>query len=95
MRAPWALPLECPFNYLHVPAAKVVAENGKSPPGHLLSRLSQCSPSVKSPTMWRSWDGAGAGAEAGWEGLGAGSGSGLSVVQEETQTWYLGSAGKK
>lgn len=45
------------------------------------------------PQMCRSWDGAGA--EAGWEGLGAGSGSGLSVVQEEAQTWYLGNEGEK
>lgn len=90
MRTPWALPLECPFSYLHVRAAKVVAENGRPLPGHLLSRLSQYSPSVRYPAqMCWSWD------EAGWEGLGAGSGSGPSVVQEEIQTWYLGSAGEE
>lgn len=47
----WALPLECPFSYLHVQAAKVVAENGKPFPGHLLSRLSQCTPSVRCPVQ--------------------------------------------
>lgn len=73
-------------------AAKVVAENGKPFPGHLLSRLSQCSPSVRYPAQTRwTWDEAG----AGWKGLGAGSGSGPSVVQEEAQTCDLSSAGEK
>lgn len=39
MRKPWALSLERPFNYLQMGAAKVVAENEKPLPDHLLSRL--------------------------------------------------------
>lgn len=78
VRTPWALPLECPFSYLHVQA-----ENGKSPPGHLLSRL--CSPSVRTQPATEM-------PELGWGW--AGSGSGPSVVQEKTQTWAVQATSK-
>jgi len=39
VRKPRALSLECPFNYLQMGAAKVVAEKEKSLPDHLLARM--------------------------------------------------------
>lgn len=51
VRKSWALSLACPFNYLQMGAAKVIAENEKPLPDHLLSRLSwePCSPGCHVP----------------------------------------------
>lgn len=51
VRKPWALSLECPFNYLQMGAAEVVAKNEKPLPDHLLSRLpwEPCSPGCHVP----------------------------------------------
>lgn len=79
MRTPWALLLECPFSYLHVQAVKVVAENGKPLPGHLLSRLSQCSPSVRQGTdVLESGIGMGLGLD----------GKGLELSQAVAHLWF-------